>query len=160
MYFDALITNMIVKIGANLIFMMKSSKNHKNHGFFSVYLSYYVKYKKIFQIKVVDHIEIHIFCFKYFFLRVMFPRKTEIISIVFQFRKREKTRTSVEGGGVLCFIGVYSSLEKVKNGGFGRGGRGAFFHCDIYSSLEEGAGILFFHWNLFQFGKCKKRWLR
>ena len=36
MYFGALITNMIVKIGANLIFLVKSSKNHKNHGFFGL----------------------------------------------------------------------------------------------------------------------------
>ena len=37
MYFDVLITNMIVKIGANLIFMVKSSKNHKNHGFWGLF---------------------------------------------------------------------------------------------------------------------------
>ena len=36
MYFDAMNANMIVKIGANLIFMMKSSKNYKNHCFFGL----------------------------------------------------------------------------------------------------------------------------
>ena len=35
---------------------------------------------------------------------------------IFQFGRSKKTVASVEGGGMLCFIGVYSSLQNVKNG--------------------------------------------
>ena len=37
MYFEALITKMIVKIGDSAIFMVKSWKKHKNHRFLSLF---------------------------------------------------------------------------------------------------------------------------
>ena len=42
---------------------------------FFVYLSQYAKFCKIIQTKVIDLIEIHIFCLKHFFLRVIFFEK-------------------------------------------------------------------------------------
>ena len=38
---------------------------------FFVYLSQYAKFCKIIQTKIIDLIEVHIFCFKHFFLRVI-----------------------------------------------------------------------------------------
>ena len=51
--------------------------------------------------------------------------------VALQFDRRKKMGTSVEGGGVPSFIGVRSSLDNMKNGNFGRGGRGAFFYCTL-----------------------------
>ena len=48
---------------------------------------------------------------------------------MFQFGRREQTvGFRLEEGGVPSFIGRCSSLEGVKKGGFGSGGRGVFFY--------------------------------
>ena len=71
---------------------------------FCVYLRKYAKFRKMFQTKVVDLIEIHIFCWKHFFLEVILSEKMSD----FQFGRREKIGDSVEGEGVPSFIGMCS----------------------------------------------------
>ena len=50
---------------------------------FFIYLSQYAKFYKIIQTKVIDLIEIHIFCLKHFFLRVILFEKISDTSDIF-----------------------------------------------------------------------------
>ena len=53
-----------------------------------VYLNQYAKFLKMIQIKFVDLIEIHIFCFMHFFLRLIFSEKiSDTFDIEFELRK-------------------------------------------------------------------------
>ena len=61
-YFDALITNIIVKIGASLNLMMKTIKKPIKSWFFPFIFVNNGNFEKKFQIKVVDLIEEHILC--------------------------------------------------------------------------------------------------
>ena len=116
---------------------------------FGVYLNQYAKFYKMFKTKVVHLIEIHIFCFKNFFPRVIvsekisdtyiFMKKPIKIMIFFVHLKGDFIR----GEGMPSFIVMCSNLEGVKKVGFGRGGRGAFFN-----------------WGVFQFERREKSGLR
>ena len=53
-----------------------------------------------------------------------------------QFGRREKNGGFGRGGGVPCFIEIFSSLEGVTKDGFSRGGRSVFF-IGIYTKLED-----------------------
>ena len=73
MYFDALITNMIVKIGGNSIFMVKSLKNHTNHGFLGLSQLIYKIQKNVSNKSCISHRNTHFLLQTFFNRNDIFP---------------------------------------------------------------------------------------